>query len=258
MIFVLKGYDFARTLILASAMNTFHWYFDFISPYAWLQSTQLEALRARAEVRCIPILFAGLLKHWGQKGPAEMATKRIYTYRQIAWYAQQQGLKLTWPARHPFNPLPLLRLCAFLGSTPKVVDRLFAYVWRDGHLPDEPEAWKALLDELRVKPADLDSIAVKDSIRLNTEDAIAAGVFGVPSAIVQGREEMNPAASASRLGESTSGSSTSSGRPSQTSPIFWGFDATPMLHAWLDGDSFFDSSAYLGASQVGDGVVRKS
>jgi 2-hydroxychromene-2-carboxylate isomerase len=215
-------------------MKTVHWYFDFISPYAWLQSTQLDALSARGKVVYVPILFAGLLKHWGQKGPAEMATKRTYTYRQIAWYAQREDLKLTWPSRHPFNPLPLLRLCAFLGSTPTVVDRLFAYVWRDGHLPDEPEAWNGLLKELGVKPSDLDKAKVKDQIRLNTEAALEQGVFGVPSAIVH------------------------SGEPSTASPIFWGFDSTAMLHAWLDGNSFFESSLYRGASLVGDGVVRKS
>jgi 2-hydroxychromene-2-carboxylate isomerase len=240
-------------------MNIIHWYFDFISPYAWLQSTQLAALRARGEVICTPVLFAGLLKHWGQKGPAEMATKRTYTYQQIAWYAQQQGLKLTWPSRHPFNPLPLLRLCTFLGSTPSAVDRLFAYVWRDGHLPDEPAAWNALLDELGVKPSDLESAAVKDAIRMNTEAALARGVFGVPSAIVrvnadahagQGTVDLSP-------GDPSPGDPSPTGAES-TSPIFWGFDATPMLHAWLDGHAFFASPGYLGASQVGDGVVRKS
>ncbi len=225
-------------------MKVIHWYFDFISPYAWLQSTQLDALRARAEVICTPVLFAGLLKHWGQKGPAEMATKRTYTYQQVAWYAQREGLKLTWPARHPFNPLPLLRLCAFLGNTPKVVDRLFAYVWRDGHLPDEPAAWNKLLDELGVNPSDLESAAVKDALRLNTEEALTKGVFGVPSAIVHSTQE--------------SSTGTTLNSPITSSPILWGFDSTPILHAWLDGDSFFESAEYLAASRVGVGVVRKS
>jgi 2-hydroxychromene-2-carboxylate isomerase len=226
---------FSKSLAINSLfMKTIHWYFDFISPYAWLQSTQLHALSARGEVVCKPILFAGLLKHWGQKGPAEMATKRTYTYQQVAWYAQREGLKLTWPARHPFNPLPLLRLCAFLGSTPAVVERLFAYVWRDGHLPDDAQAWSDLLAELKVQPSDLDSPHVKDLIRLNTEAALAQGVFGVPSAIVTSSESAS------------------------VSPIFWGFDSTPILHAWLDEHTFFKSHEYLGASQVGDGVVRKS
>lgn len=216
-------------------MKHIDWYFDFISPYAWLQSTRLEALSAKATIHCNPILFAGLLKHWGQKGPAEMETKRSWTYQQIAWQAQQNGLKLTWPARHPFNPLPLLRLCALLGGERPVVHRLFAYVWRDGHLPDEAGPWAGLLAELGVRPEDLERAEVKERIRINTEEALTRGVFGVPSAIVSDR----------RAGQAES-------------PIFWGFDGTPMLEAWLDGHPFFQSPEYLGAGQVGAGVVRKS
>jgi 2-hydroxychromene-2-carboxylate isomerase len=217
-------------------MKTMHWYFDFISPYAWLQSTQLNTLRAHARIVCKPILFAGLLKHWGQKGPAEMATKRTFTYQQIAWYARQNGLTLTFPERHPFNPLPLLRLSALLGNTDAVIRRLFAFVWEEGHLPDEPQAWQALLDELRVDPTLLEQAGVKDQIRLNTEEALRFGVFGVPSTL-----EVEP----SRPGE-------------LLSPIFWGFDSTPMVQAWLAENSVFASEAFLGASRVGDGVVRKS
>jgi 2-hydroxychromene-2-carboxylate isomerase len=217
-------------------MKTLHWYFDFISPYAWLQSTQLGTLRAQASIVCKPILFAGLLKHWGQKGPAEMATKRTFTYQQIAWYARENGLSLKFPARHPFNPLPLLRLSALLGNTDSVVSRLFRFVWQEGHLPDDPVAWRALLDELKVDPEKLELGSVKDQIKLNTEEALKLGVFGVPSFL-----EVEPSEPGAVL-----------------SPIFWGFDSTPMVQAWLAENSLFESEEFLGASRVGDGVVRKS
>ncbi len=219
-------------------MRRLDWYFDFISPYAWLQSTRLEHFAGQAELHCKPILFAGLLRHWGQKGPAEMETKRTWTYQQIAWLAHQEGLKLTWPPRHPFNPLPLLRLCALLGSTRPVIHRLYAWVWEEGHLPDEPGPWAALLAEYGVSPEALEAPAVKDIIRRNTDEALARGLFGVPSALVT-----TPA---------------QDGAPEAVSPIFWGFDATPMLQAWLAGHSFFQSAAWQGASNVGAGVVRKS
>ncbi len=210
-------------------MKHIDWYFDFISPYAWLQSTRLDALSEKATLSCKPILFAGLLKHWGQKGPAEMETKRTWTYQQIAWQAHQHGQTLRWPARHPFNPLPLLRLCALRGSDAATVQRLFAWVWSEGHLPDEAGPWSALLTELGVKAEDLDSAQVKDLIRHNTEEALSRGLFGVPSAIV--------------LDEASA--------PARQSQIFWGFDSTPMLEAWLDGHSYFQSPEYLGVGQVG-------
>ena len=57
-----------------------------------------------------PVLFAALLKHHGQLGPAEIAPKRDWTYRQVLWLAHTLGVELQLPARHPFNPLALLRL----------------------------------------------------------------------------------------------------------------------------------------------------
>ena len=48
------------------------WYFDFISPFSYLQLKRLEQAKHSFEVEMIPVLFAGLLKKWGHKGPAEI------------------------------------------------------------------------------------------------------------------------------------------------------------------------------------------
>ena len=52
------------------------WYFDFVSPFAYLQSEQLGSLGPGVSVRYRPVLFAGLLGANGQKGPAEIPAKR--------------------------------------------------------------------------------------------------------------------------------------------------------------------------------------
>ncbi|MCX7274029.1 MAG: DsbA family protein, partial [Burkholderiales bacterium] len=88
-------------------MKTLNWYFDFISPYAYLQSTRLDDFSQDVLVKCHPVLFAGLLAHHGQKGPAEIAGKRTFTYEHVAWLAERNGIALRFPASHPFNPLPL-------------------------------------------------------------------------------------------------------------------------------------------------------
>jgi 2-hydroxychromene-2-carboxylate isomerase len=61
-------------------MRIADWYFDFISPFAYLQSEQLHRLQPLVQIRYRPVLFAGLLKHWGNKGPAEVLPKRQFTY----------------------------------------------------------------------------------------------------------------------------------------------------------------------------------
>jgi 2-hydroxychromene-2-carboxylate isomerase len=207
-------------------MKALDWYFDFISPFSYLQSEVLHTLPHDVELRMTPVLFAGLLKHWDNKGPAEIVPKRLWTFEHCAWLAHKHDIALVLPSHHPFNPLPLLRLCIALGATPPVVHRLFRYVWQEGHLPTDTARWQALLAELDVTPAQLDTEHVKAELRRNGEQAIAAHVFGVPTAVVDGR-------------------------------CFWGFEATDMLLAYLRGDPFFQSPQLHAAQSLAPGIQRK-
>ena len=159
------------------------WYFDFVSPFAYLQSEQLATLAPRISIRYRPILFAGLLAANGQKGPAEIPAKRAFTYRFCLWQAKRLGIPLRFPPEHPFNPLPLLRLAIAGDSSADVVHRIFRFVWRDGRLPDLPIEWAELVHDLGVRDAErlIATQEVKDELRNNTDLAIARGVFGVPT-----------------------------------------------------------------------------
>ncbi len=159
------------------------WYFDFISPYAYLQFKRLEALGLQRELRLTPILFAGVLNHWGQRGPAEIPPKRLFTYRHVSWLARSQAVPFKMPEGHPFNPLKLLRLAIHGGTEWSLVARLFDFVWRDGFIPDNAPAFAGLLKELGMADAveGMGRPEVKAALRSNTERAIEAGVFGVPT-----------------------------------------------------------------------------
>jgi 2-hydroxychromene-2-carboxylate isomerase len=206
-------------------MRTLTWYFDFISPFAYLQSPRLDDFAMEAVVQCRPVLFAGILNHYGHKGPAEIPPKRVWTFEHVAWLAKRHGVALTMPPMHPFNPLPLLRLAVLLDAPVDVVQRLFRFVWQEGKLPSDTEAWHALLAELQVDPSEIDQPDVKDALRENTEEAIAAGVFGVPTTILDGQ-------------------------------LFWGFDSTEMIQARLEGDPFFESELLKAARALPEGIRR--
>lgn len=207
-------------------MKQVDWYFDFISPFAYLQSELLHSLPAPLALQYKPVFLVGLLQHWGNVGPAEIVPKRLWTFEHCTWLAHKHGIALKLPAMHPFNPLPLLRLCIALGPTPAVVQRLFRYVWRDGHLPTDSDAWQALLAEFGLRDEDLDTPEVKATLRAHGEQAIAANVFGVPTAVVDGHG-------------------------------FWGLDATDMLQAYLQGDPFFDSASLAAARALPNGLQRQ-
>lgn len=167
------------------------WYFDFISPFAYLQHELLKTIRQeRPDFRFtpVPVLFAGLLKHHGTKGPVEISSKQDVTYRYCHWVADRHGIHFRLPAVHPFNPLPFLRLSISRNNDPDVMDRLFRHIWVDS--PDNPEFSSP--DSIGEIPEFADVLSetvdpvVKERLRINTEDAIAGGVFGVPTFRIAG------------------------------------------------------------------------
>ncbi len=208
-------------------MTIADWYFDFISPFAYLQSERLALLGPKVSLRYRPVLFAGLLGAHGQKGPAEIAAKRTFTYRFVVWQAKKLGIPLKFPHEHPFNPLALLRLAIACDCDPAAVHRIFRFVWRDGRLPDLPIEWAELVQELGLPDADarIASPEVKDELRRNTDEALARGVFGVPTIAVDGT-------------------------------LFWGVDATEMARDFIAAGCRFDDPEYARVAALPEGSQR--
>jgi len=189
-------------------MAKIDWYFDFVSPYSYIALHRLETLAAPVSFR--PVLFAGLLNHFGQKGPAEVPEKRRWTYRWCTWWAKELGIPFRFPATHPFNPLQHLRLALACDSTPEAVKRIFSFVWMSGENASDPERFAQLCRELGVDTARLASPEVKDVLRANTEEAAARGVFGVPTLVIDGE-------------------------------LFWGADAIDFAQAFLADPALFQA-----------------
>jgi 2-hydroxychromene-2-carboxylate isomerase len=205
-------------------------YFDVISPYAYLAFEHLpEALKGlNYRVTYHPVLFAGLLKHHGQLGPAEIEPKRSWTYRQVQWFANELGIELQLPAAHPFNPLSLLRLAVASNAdglpNRYVTEKLFHHVWRGGQDPENPEHLQTLTNLL--KPAfNPNGDQVKKRLKAHTEIAIGKGVFGVPTFEVDGK-------------------------------LFFGLDALPMLAAYLNHHTWFQSPDWVSSAVLPKGSTR--
>ncbi len=209
-------------------MKTVDWYFDFISPFSYLASEGLERLPGDIELRARPILFAGLLAHWQTRGPAEIEPMRRFTFRHVVWLAARDGIPLTLPPAHPFNPLKLLRLCIARGAGVALAQRLFRFVWAEGRSADEPAAWQALATELGIDDIDaaVGAPEVKAELRDNTEAALARDIFGVPSFVIDDE-------------------------------IFWGYDALEFLCAYLDDPAVLRTPAMRAADGLPQGVQRK-
>ena len=213
-------------------MKHITFYLDFISPYAYLAFERLPvALQGLSyQVTYKPVLFAAMLNHYGQLGPAEIAPKRTWTYRQMLWLAREHGVPMQAPASHPFNPIGLLRLALACGAEGNcnryVAETIFRHVWTTGHEAGDTQRLGLLSEQLQ--PARLATCdAVKAELKSNTDAAIAAGIFGVPSMQVD-------------------------------QDLFWGLDALPMLRQRLMDDPWFAQSVWLNASGLPVGIARKT
>src|SRR6185503_3773257 len=158
------------------------WYFDLVSPYAYLHLKQFGRLPAALGIEYVPVLFAGMLQHHDHKGPAEIAPKRAYTYRQVTWLGRHLGIPFRMPPSHPFNSLHGLRLLVAAGPTRQNVETAFDMAWQEGRDLQAPEVIAELGARLHIKDvsAALADESVKARLKANTEEAIARGVFGVP------------------------------------------------------------------------------
>ena len=194
------------------------WYFDFISPFAYLQFRALENYleeNPKVEICCKPVLFAALLKHNEHKGPAEIPSKRLVTYRFCHWFAKRHGISFNMPAAHPFNPLSFLRIAIARDCKLSVISRLFQYIWVESADNPDFHSIESISTIAGFEEAEEDVVRhdVKEKLRHYTDEAITRGVFGVPTLAID-------------------------------SWLFWGLDMTEMAIEYLDDPESFDQDAY--------------
>jgi 2-hydroxychromene-2-carboxylate isomerase len=170
-------------------------FFDYVSPYAYLAWTQLPALAERhgRTVELVPVLFAGVLNALGTTGPAEIPSKRFYIYKHTRRIAHELGVPFVMPAAHPFNPLPALRMTAAVQDAEarrRLVSALYAAVWAGGGGLMEPERLVSTVYSVGLDAQALLAAAktpeVKDQVRRNTEELLALEGFGVPTIVADG------------------------------------------------------------------------
>jgi len=205
-------------------------YFDVISPYAYLAWTQIHAVAGERPVRPVPILFAGLLNHHGQKGPAEIPSKKAYVFKDVLRLAAGFGVPLRPPPTHPFNPLLALRVAGLemeACTRRALIDALFHAVWGEGSGVTDEQVVGGLAADCGVPDAveRATSPEAKARLRSSTEQAIAEGVFGVPTAVVDGE-------------------------------LFWGCDGLGHLRRFLAGNDPIDAALVAQWVGLASGVER--
>jgi len=215
--------------------KTVRFYFDYISSNAYLAWAKLPALAGRygRAVEPVPTLFAGLLNAHGQLGPAEVLPKAWWMCKNNLRKAALIGVPLRAPASHPFNPLLPLRVSSLSlppDAKARLIDGLFAGQWARRVDISKPAVVAAVAEEAGLDGEECLREArapeIKERLREQTEAAVAEGVFGVPTMVVDGE-------------------------------LFWGYDDLPYLERFLAGEDPLDQSALAEWSGIPRAVRRR-
>lgn len=214
--------------------RTVDFYFDYLSPYAYLAWLSLPEVTEPRNVEIVPrpVLFAGLLNHWGQLGPAEIPPKATHVFKETQRFAALRGIPLRSPRYHPFKPLLALRASLAVTSHEQqkdVITALFKAGWGEGIDLGDSNDIRNALDKAGLNSEQLITGAqnqtAKDVLRTETELAITRGVFGIPTMVVDDE-------------------------------LFWGLDQLQYLALYLDGEdplATIDPAKY---NPVGRAAVR--
>lgn len=195
-------------------------YFDPISPYAWLAASKLDSLQAELGKAIVvrPVLFAGLLKAHGTKGPAEVDAKRRYTFRDVMRLASQFNLPFTGPPSHPFNPLLALRTCTAIENDEQrrtLALKLMQAAWEQGLDISTEAVVDQVLIQCEIDLAWAHEIVTqsdtKNALKTTTQQAVELGIFGVPTFKVDNE-------------------------------LFWGVDRIDSLRHYMKGNSIDESA----------------
>lgn len=209
--------------------------FDFISHNAYLawrpaqQIAQAHGLRFEP----VPVVFGALLSAYGQVGPAEVPAKSRWMIRDVLRKAARLNLPIAPPHSHPFKSLVPMRalLAAPSASQLAFADALWRATWAEGREVSSPQVVAEIAFALGLDASALlaaaESEAVKSQLRANTDDALAAGVFGVPTVFARGQ-------------------------------MFWGYDDLGALERFLEGRDPLGADPDLSAwQQVRPSVQRR-
>lgn len=172
-------------------MRGLRFYFDFSCPYAYVASTRVEAFAQRVglELEARPMLLGGVFRAVQTPqnlsetlGPSKARHNLADMHRQAAL----AGVPLTMPAGHPIRTVQALRALLVVGPPYlPLAHRFFRAYWVEGIDLSTEDGVRRVLTEAGHDAdeilAQTHAAAIKAELRARTDQAIAAGVFGVPA-----------------------------------------------------------------------------
>jgi 2-hydroxychromene-2-carboxylate isomerase len=168
-------------------------YFDLGSPYSYLAAERINALLPEPPV-WQPILLGALFKRFDRSSWAE-TQERAAGMAEVERRARERGLPpLRWPDPWPGNMLFAMRAATYAASTGRAAAfalAAFRQAFAAGRDLSDPDNVLLAAAACELHPRAVRSAAetqaVKDALRVATDEAAERGVRGVPSVVVGNR-----------------------------------------------------------------------
>lgn len=179
-------------------MPPIEFYFDPISPFAYLGSVEIERVASRLgrEVTWKPVLIGiTILKVMGLKPLPETPLKGPYLKHDAVRLAEYYGVPFRYHGLSGINSLAALRAFVVLNErdprlAKSLMQKVFERLWVRGlditGTSAVIEEATALSLEQAALTRDIESEHAKTLLKQQVDAAIAAGVFGVPYFVVDG------------------------------------------------------------------------
>lgn len=174
-------------------MKTIELFYDFSSPYSYLAAAELPAVAARAgaSFQLRPFVLAAVFKATGNDMPAKIPAKAKYMLKDLERWAKHIGVPFQFSSHFPANTIKAMRLALVSeeqGKGEAFTQAAFRAIWAEDRDLSSPEVLKALAAQVGLDPeaslAAIETQAIKDKLRANTDEAIARGAFGAPAIFV--------------------------------------------------------------------------
>ena len=172
----------------------FDFYFDFISPYAFIAHHKIIKLENnyKFKINYSPILLGGLHNLHEIKAPAFIPSKAKFMIRDCKMVAEKNKIKFKFNSYFPIRSLNLMRgvlVAEEDGIKDQYINKIFNAIWSDGLNLNDEEVLTKVLKNIDINPKTFllraQSQNIKDQLRVKTNEAFKKGIFGAPTFVVK-------------------------------------------------------------------------
>ena len=184
----------ATTAVTKRELN--FWY-DFHSPWSYLAATRIEDLAQRHGIRVVwrPLHLANLIDRIDGRRVLDENPAFLNWYKQdMQDWADLYGIRIAYHPNFPLRPSRALRASLYAeraGKASAFVVRVMQAYWGEGADISDIDVLARLGEEVGLAPQDIaaatNDVRFKEQIELNTDEAVASGLFGVPAVVIDGK-----------------------------------------------------------------------